>query len=219
MNLAIIHQFFMSRSINISNLFLKIRIDKDRKSSKSERQTVKRKSCEKYEIQELASWQARNLLAINRKPLIMSFGSPILVKNLGTMDRLLRVILAEICILIAFFWVAVDWQIPLYLIALVMLFQAATGTCGLYNMLGWNSCETIKRKDKNLKTAFVVVALVLAVAGSYASIVLTKNIFMDDLGKVNEPYSLALQYSGQGEINATLEQQARSGECLWLIPE
>lgn len=151
----------------------------------------------------------QNKTSINRKPLILPFGSPILVKNLGTMDRLLRVILAEICILIAFFWVAIDWQIPLYLIALVMLFQAATGTCGLYNMLGWNSCETIKRKDKNLKAAFIVAALVLAVAGSYASIVLTKNIFMDDLGNVNEPYLLALQHSGQGELNATSEQQAR----------
>ena len=133
------------------------------------------------------------------------------------MDRLLRVILAEICILIAFFWVAVDWQIPLYLIALVMLFQAASGTCGLYNMLGRNSCETIKRKDKNLKTAFIVVALVLAIAGSYASMVLTKNIFMDDLGKVNEPYSLALQRSGHGELNATLEQQARLENAFGLF--
>jgi hypothetical protein len=122
------------------------------------------------------------------------------------MDRLLRVILAEICLLIAFFWVAADWQIPLYLIALVMLFQAATGTCGLYNMLHWNSCETIKRKDKNLKIAFIVVALVLAVVGSYASAVLTKNIFLEDLGAVSEPYSLALQYSGQNERNGTSEQ-------------
>ncbi len=142
----------------------------------------------------------------------------ILVKNLGTMDRLLRVILAEICILIAFFWVAVDWQIPLYLIALVMLFQAATGTCGLYNMLGRNSCETIKRKDKNLKTAFIVVALVLATAGSYASIVLTKNIFMDDLGKVNEPYSLALAALRPGRVECHSRAAGKVGECFWLIP-
>ncbi|MDQ1262555.1 MAG: hypothetical protein QG575_1736, partial [Euryarchaeota archaeon] len=39
------------------------------------------------------------------------------MKNLGTMDRLLRVILAEICILVAFFWATEVWQIPLYLIA------------------------------------------------------------------------------------------------------
>ena len=111
------------------------------------------------------------------------------MKNLGTMDRLLRVILAEICILVAFFWVAEEWQIPLYLIAGVMLLQAGTATCSIYTLLGWNRCEIVRRKDKNLMTAFVVVALVLAVAGSYASAVLTKNIFLEDLGGVNESYA------------------------------
>ena len=91
------------------------------------------------------------------------------MKNLGTMDRLLRVILAEVCILVAFFWVTVEWQIPLYLIAAVMLLQAATATCSINTILGWNSCEVVKRRDKNLMTAFVVVALLLAVAGSYGS--------------------------------------------------
>ena len=114
------------------------------------------------------------------------------MKNLGIMDRLLRVILAEICILVAFFWVTVEWQIPLYLIAGVMLLQAATATCSIYNLLGWNRCEIVRRKDKNLMTAFVVVALLLAVAGSYASAVLTKDIFLEDLGIVNESYNQAL---------------------------
>ncbi len=128
------------------------------------------------------------------------------MKNLGTMDRLLRVILAELCILVAFFWAAEEWQIPLYLIAGVMLLQAATATCGVYTMLGRNSCEIIKRQDKNLMTIFIVTALVLAVVGSYASAVLTKNIFLEDLGDVSEAYSLALQYSGEGDReNATEE--------------
>ena len=128
------------------------------------------------------------------------------MKNLGTTDRLLRVILAELCILAAFFWVAQEWQIPLYLIAGVMLLQAGTASCGIYTLLGWNRCEIVRRKDKNLMTAFVVVALVLAVAGSYASAVLTKNIFLEDLGRVNESYVLALQSAGQGQIeNATLQ--------------
>jgi len=121
------------------------------------------------------------------------------MKNLGIMDRLLRVILAEICILVAFFWVTVEWQIPLYLIAGVMLLQAATATCSIYNLLGWNRCEIVRRKDKNLMTAFVVVVLLLATAGSYASAVLTKNIFLEDLGGVNESYVLTLQSTGQGE--------------------
>jgi hypothetical protein len=126
------------------------------------------------------------------------------MKNLGTMDRHLRVILAEVCILVAFFWVTVEWQIPLYLIAGVMLLQAATATCSIYTLLGWKNCEIVRRKDRNLKTAFVVVALLLAVAGSYASAVLTKNIFLEDLGGVNESYVLALQSAGQGQRdNAT----------------
>ncbi len=114
------------------------------------------------------------------------------MKNLGTMDRLLRVILAEICILVAFFWVTLEWQIPLYLIAGVMLLQAATATCSIYNLLGWNRCQIVRRKDKNLMTAFVVVALLLAAVGSYASAVMTKNIFLEDLGIVNESYNQAL---------------------------
>ncbi|MGB5101151.1 MAG: DUF2892 domain-containing protein [Methanothrix sp.] len=121
------------------------------------------------------------------------------MKNLGTMDRLLRVILAEICILVAFFWVTTEWQIPLYLIAGVMLLQAGTATCSVYTLLGWNRCEIVRRKDKNLMTVFVVVALVLAAAGSYASAALTRNIFLEDLGGVNESYNLALQSLDQGE--------------------
>lgn len=121
------------------------------------------------------------------------------------MDRLLRVILAEICILVAFFWVTTEWQIPLYLIAGVMLLQAATATCSIYNLLGWNRCEIVRRKDKNLMTAFVVVALLLAAAGSYASAVLTKSIFLEDLGIVNESYNQALHSLDQGRSdNATM---------------
>ena len=128
------------------------------------------------------------------------------MKNLGTMDRLLRVILAEICIIVAFFWVTEVWQIPLYLIAGVMLLQAGTATCSVYTLLGWNRCEIVRRKDKNLMTAFVVVALVLAVAGSYASAVLTKNIFLEDLGSVNESYNQALHSQAQGgRENATMQ--------------
>jgi len=128
------------------------------------------------------------------------------VKNLSTIDRLLRVILAELFILVAFFWVGTEWQIPLYLIAMLLLFQAATSTCGFYNLLGWNSCELVKRKNKNLMAAAVAAILVLGVAGIYASIALTSTIFLEDLNKVKEPYSSALQYIGQGQRQEAVEQ-------------
>ena len=120
------------------------------------------------------------------------------MKNLGTFDRLLRVILAEICVIVAFFWMTEEWQIPLYLIAGVMLLQAATASCSIYTLLGWKNCDIVQRKDRNLKTAFVVVALVLALAGSYASAVMTKSIFLEDLKSVNGSYSSVMHSLDMG---------------------
>jgi hypothetical protein len=130
------------------------------------------------------------------------------MKNLGTSDRLVRVIIAEACVIAAFFWVKEDLQLLLVLAAIVMMIPVITGSCGLYEMLGWNSCEIVKRKDKNIKKAFMVVALLLAVMGSFASAVLTNNIFLEDLENVDEAYSLALQATVQGETgNATMQQE------------
>ena len=131
------------------------------------------------------------------------------MKNLGTMDRLLRVILAELCILVAFFWVAEEWQIPLYLIAAVMLFQAVTATCGIYRILGWNSCEVVKRRDKNMMTVFVIVALLLAGAGSYGSFVITRNTFLSDAESVNASYSITMQSLGEGNRENALNQYGK----------
>jgi hypothetical protein len=130
-------------------------------------------------------------------------------KNLGTVDRLVRAIVAELCILLAFFWAGREWEIPLYLIAVVMLFQAVTGTCGAYRLLGRNSCEMVKRKDKNLVRAFALAAVILAAAGIYASAVLTSNIFQEDLGRVDVAYSSALQSAGAGQRQEAVQQYGR----------
>jgi hypothetical protein len=130
------------------------------------------------------------------------------MKNLGTSDRLVRVIIAEACVIAAFFWAKEDLQLLLVLAAAVMMIPVIKGSCGLYEILGWNSCEIVKRKDKKIKTTFVVAALLLAVVGSFASAVLTKNIFLEDLGSVDEAYTLALQATSQGETgNATVQQE------------
>jgi hypothetical protein len=128
------------------------------------------------------------------------------MKNLGTVDRLLRVILAEICIIAAFFWVAEEWQVPLYLVAAVMLLQAATATCSINTWLKWNNCEIVRRRNKNLMTGFVVVALLLAVLGSYASAVITRSIFLEDAESVNASYSTTVQsLSGEDRESAAMQ--------------
>lgn len=128
------------------------------------------------------------------------------MRNVGTLDRLLRVVLAEACILAAFFWLGMEWQIVFYLLAAVLLIQAATGVCGFYNFLRWNTCENVKRKDKNLLPIAIVVLIVVAVAGSYGSAVLTRDIFLNDLHSIDEPYDLTMEYTHQ-ELKTESVQQ------------
>jgi hypothetical protein len=140
------------------------------------------------------------------------------VKNLGTADRLLRVILAEVCILVAFFWAPMEWQIPLYLVAAVMLLQAATSTCGLYNLLGWNSCEIVKRNDKKMVAGFVVVALAIALVGGYASAVLSKNIFLENLEQVKGPLLISPAVLRPGAKKCISRAIREAGGCVGRFP-
>jgi hypothetical protein len=130
------------------------------------------------------------------------------MKNLGTADRMLRVIIAEACAIAAFFWAGEDLQLLLALAAGLMMIPAITGSCGLYEIAGWNSCEIVKRNDRKIKTAFVAAALLLAAVGSFASATLTRNIFLDDLQSVEEAYTLALQSNGNaGSESSAVEQE------------
>jgi hypothetical protein len=121
------------------------------------------------------------------------------VKNLGTVDRVIRIFLAELCVLAAFFWRTGEWQILLYLVAVVLLVQAATGVCGLYNLLRWNTCEMVKRKNKNLGPIVLILALFIAVLGGYGSAIITKNMFIQDLQSFQEPYSQTMESLSKGD--------------------
>lgn len=99
-----------------------------------------------------------------------------LMKNLGYLDRMIRVIIAEACLLAALFWVGEDLQLPLILATAVILIPVIKGSCGLYQLLGWSSCEIIKRKNERIRSALIVAAVLLAVVGSFASHIYTKNI-------------------------------------------
>jgi hypothetical protein len=129
------------------------------------------------------------------------------VKNLGLNERLLRAYVAEIFILTAFFWRGGEWQLLLYLVAVMFIIQAASGTCGVYTLLKWDTCKNIKRKsDKRLVYAAMAGMIVIAIAGGYGSAVLTRNIFIDDLSSVEEPYNATLNFAAQGLLAESAEE-------------
>jgi hypothetical protein len=120
------------------------------------------------------------------------------MKNLGTVDRLIRIIVVEICLFIGFFWVGMEWQILAYLLAVVLTVQAVTGTCGLYQLMGINTCERVKHKKKGLTNAVLATVVITALVGCYVSITLTKQAFTGDLYGLKKPYDTALQDTGKG---------------------
>lgn len=132
------------------------------------------------------------------------------MKNLGLNERLLRAYVAEIFILTAFFWRAGEWQLLLYLVAAMFIIQAASGTCGVYSLLKWDTCGNIKRKsDKRLVYAAVAGMIVIAVVGGYGSAILTRNTFVEDLSGVEEPYHATLNFSTQGRSAQAAEEYGR----------
>lgn len=129
------------------------------------------------------------------------------VKNLGIYERLLRALVAEVFILIAFFWRGGEWQLLLYLVAAMFLIQAASGTCGLYSLLKLDSCGNIKRKnDPRLIRAAVAAMIIIAVAGSYGSAVMTKDIFIQDLSGVEESWQSTIDFAALGSTSQAKEE-------------
>lgn len=61
-------------------------------------------------------------------------------KNVGTIDRVVRIILGIVLITaFALGWVAAPWSYLVALIGLIALVTGAVGTCPLYSLLGMST--------------------------------------------------------------------------------
>lgn len=119
-------------------------------------------------------------------------------QNEGIIDRGVRLLISELLILGAYFWVGGVLSIILYVIGIIALVTAVTGFCGLYKMIGVNTLpKDQKETSKYIKVIFVLLFLVIAVGGSYASNFFTKKIFLDDYSRMNNYYKQTLFYTGQ----------------------
>jgi hypothetical protein len=62
-------------------------------------------------------------------------------KNVGTIDRVLRVVVGLALLAGFFFNDASAWR-WLYLIGIIPLVTGLLGTCGVYSLFGINTCKT-----------------------------------------------------------------------------
>jgi hypothetical protein len=120
------------------------------------------------------------------------------LKNESVIDRLVRLFIAEVLFLGAYFWVGGMWQLVLYVAGTIGLMTAVTGFCALYKVFGMQTCKAEATPTSvTTKIIFATVLVVTAIAGSYYSAFFTKKIFLDDYSRMNNYYKQTLFYTGQ----------------------
>lgn len=118
-------------------------------------------------------------------------------KNEGILDRLIRVIIAELFLIISIFWIGGVVQIIFYVLSFVMLITSITGFCGLYKIFNIDTSKDSEKPKKVLISGFIILFLVFAIAGSYYSNFFTKKIFLEDFNVMNSYYKQTLFNTGQ----------------------
>lgn len=118
-------------------------------------------------------------------------------KNEGTLDRLIRFLLAEVFIILAWFWFGGVIGIILYILSLAMLITSAIGFCGLYKIFGFSTNKNEKKLSKIVLSIFAIIFLLIAIGGAYASSFFSKKFFVEDFNSMNNNYKQTLYYTGQ----------------------
>lgn len=119
-------------------------------------------------------------------------------KNVGKWDKKVRIVLAVVFGLVAFYWVSGAFAVLFWALAAVMLITAITGFCGLYKLIG---VSTFVLEEKcpavPIRIAFVVFVLALLTVGGYYSNFFTKKFYLEDFNRMNNFYKQTLFFTGQ----------------------
>lgn len=129
------------------------------------------------------------------------------MKNENALDRLTRLLIAELLWLAAFFWVGGTLSIILYVAGAIMTFTALTGFCLLYKPFGFN---TLKWKSKGWTKATLAILIVIVLAGgTYGSHFFTRKFFLEDFNRMNNFYKQTLFLTGQGQRDEAISNYGK----------
>lgn len=121
-----------------------------------------------------------------------------ITKNVGSLDRLIRLFLSEVFFILAFFWTYGVLQVVLYILAFVMIATSLFRFCGLYTFFKVSTCPVNEKQLSNITTWFsVVMFVVIAFAGTYYSVFFSRKFFLEDYTAMNQYYKQTLFFTGQ----------------------
>jgi hypothetical protein len=122
------------------------------------------------------------------------------MRNLNTLDRLLRALLGVVLLELAFFWLGSRWQIAAYVAGAIMLSTSLMSFCPLYRVFGISTASNnAKGFGKGWVVGGAIVLLAAAVGGSYASMFFSRKIFLEDFNLMNNFYKQTLFLTGKNE--------------------
>lgn len=129
-----------------------------------------------------------------------------IIKNVGTIDRYVRIIIAEVFFLGAYFWFGGVMQMLLIALGIVMLLTAFFGFCGIYKLFGITTCSTTRDSVSiKMSVLFVILFVIIALLGSYYSNFFSRKFFLDDYNQMNNFYKQTLFYTGQGDRGGAVD--------------
>ncbi|MCL4299854.1 MAG: DUF2892 domain-containing protein [Anaerolineae bacterium] len=132
------------------------------------------------------------------------------LRNEGSLDRAIRLILAVVFFQLAFFWLGGIGQIVFYALAAVLLITAIAGFCPLYKILGISTLRAgAKPLGKISLTVAGLIVVVILIAGSYASDFFSRKFFLDDFNRMNNYYKQTLFTTGQQDREKAVENYER----------
>lgn len=132
-----------------------------------------------------------------------------ITKNVGNLDRIIRLVVAELLFLTGFFWAYGVVQIVLFFVALALLLTAFFSFCGLYTLLKVNTCpisETVF--STKMKVVTLLILILIAAVVSYASMFFSQKIFLEDYNKMNQYYKQTLFFTGQNNREESVKNYA-----------
>jgi len=132
------------------------------------------------------------------------------MRNINTLDRLLRALLGVVLLELAFFWLGSGWQIAAYAAGATLLATSVLRFCPLYSVFGFSTASGgANGPGKTLIAGGAILLLAVVVGGSYASMFFSRKIFLEDFNVMNNFYKQTLFLTGKNEREKAIANYAK----------
>lgn len=128
------------------------------------------------------------------------------MRNIRPIDRFIRAFIGIGLLQTGYFWVGSPWNWASLALGTVLLLTALTGVCPLYSLAGISPLHA-KAGGKRPVLALLAILVLgsLLIGGSYASMFLSRKLFLEDFNAMNGHYKQALFLTGKGDRAAAID--------------